>query len=142
MLLPLASLMLLAGCSSTPKSPIATSNTPTAPSTGAGAPIFERPSAGAGALRQAVAAFDLGEYGSAQKKLTESFKLGLSNTADLVKGHKTQAFVYCVTARAALCEKSFEAAFNLDRNFKLSANERPNPAWSAVYAKVQKRYVS
>ncbi len=144
--------LLLAGCGSSPKAPSppgspapSTGSAPpvsTAPSAGTGAPLFERPSAGAAALRQGVTAFDMGEYGLAEKKLAESFKLGLTNTPDLIKGHKTKAFVYCVTARTALCERSFEAAFNVDRKFKLSSSERPHPVWGPVFAKVQKRYLS
>jgi hypothetical protein len=93
-------------------------------------------------LRQGIMAFDMGEYGRAEKKLTESFKLGLTNTPDLLKGYKTQAFVYCLTARTALCEKSFEAAFSVDRKFNLASSERPHPVWGPVFAKVQKRYAS
>jgi hypothetical protein len=104
------------------------------------APLIERPSAGGAALRQGVAAFDLGEYGRAESKLTESFKLGLTNTPDLLRGYKTQAFVYCLTARTALCERSFDAAFNISRKFNLTAGERQNPVWGPVFAKVQKRY--
>jgi hypothetical protein len=137
--------LLIAGCSTSTKTPgsnITNSNASSPPNSGSGAPIFERPSAGAVALRQGITAFDMGEYGLAEKKLSESFKLGLTNTPDLIKGHKTQAFVYCVTARMAMCEKSFDAAFNVDRKFKLASTERPHPVWGPVFAKVQKRYAS
>ncbi len=103
-------------------------------------PLIERPSAGGAALRQGVAAFDLGEYGRAENKLKESFQLGLTNTPDLVRGYKTQAFVYCITARTAQCERSFDAAFNINRKFNLTAAERQHPIWGPVFAKVQKRY--
>jgi hypothetical protein len=131
-------LALLAGCSSMPggSSGSLPGNPPTS------APLFERPSAGAAALRDASIALERGEYGRAETKINESFKLGLSNTPDLVKGHKTQAFVYCVTARTAFCEKSFEAAFNIDRKFNLTATERQQPVWGPVFAKVQRRYAS
>lgn len=128
----------LAGCSSMPSG--TPGSLPGSPSTSA--PIFERPSAGAAALREGAVALERGEYGRAETKVNESFKLGLSNTPDLVKAHKTQAFVYCVTARTALCEKSFEAAFNVDKKFNLTANERQQPVWGPVFAKVQKRYAS
>jgi hypothetical protein len=135
-----------AACSTTGSAPTSTTPGATAPaatpSRPLGAPWFERPSAGAAALREGVAAFDLGEYGRAEKKLNESFKLGLTNTPDLLRGYKTQAFVYCVTARTAMCEKSFEAAFGVDRKFNLTANERQQPVWGPVFSKVQKRYVS
>jgi hypothetical protein len=137
--------LLIAGCSTSPKAPGSNSpnsNASSPPNSGSGASLFERPSSGAAALRQGITAFDMGEYGLAEKKLSESFKLGLTNTPDLIKGHKTQAFVYCVTARMAMCEKSFDAAFNVDRKFKLASTERPHPVWGPVFAKVQKRYAS
>lgn len=143
--------LLIAGCSTpTPSGSRSSSGTasgnsgattPAMGNTGSSTPVPERPSAGAAALGQGIAAFNLGDYGVAERRLMESFKLGLTNTPDLLKGHKTQAFVYCVTARTAMCEKSFEAALNIDRKFALSAAERQQPAWSQVFAKVQKRYV-
>jgi hypothetical protein len=102
--------------------------------------LIERPSAGGAALRQGVAAFDLGEYGRAESKLKEGFKLGLTNTPDLLRGYKTQAFVYCITARTAQCERAFDAAFNINRKFNLTPAERQHPIWGPVFAKVQKRY--
>jgi Tfp pilus assembly protein PilF len=142
--------LVIAGCSSLPagtqgSSPAASSgNTaPSAlPNSLPGAPLFERPSAGAAALREGVAAFNLGEYGRAEKKLVQSFAQGLTNTPDLLQGHKTQAFVYCVTARTALCEKSFTAALSVDKKFKLSANEQLQPVWGPVFSKVQRRVTS
>ncbi len=130
--------VLLAGCSVLPSGPA--SSLPGSPPTSA--PLFERPSPGAAALRDGAIALERGEYGRAEIKINESFKLGLSNTPDLVKGHKTQAFVYCVTARTALCEKSFEAAFNIDKKFNLTATERQQPVWGPVFAKVQRRFLS
>jgi hypothetical protein len=106
------------------------------------APFFERPSAGGIALREGVSAFQMGEYRRAETKLAESFKLGLSNTPDIVRGYKTQAFVYCVTIRTAQCEKSFAAAFAVDKKFDLTAAERQHPVWGPVFARVQKRSAS
>ncbi len=103
-------------------------------------PLVERPSAGGAALRQGVAAFEMGEYGRAESKLSEGFKLGLTNTPDLLRGYKTQAFVYCLTARTAQCERSFDAAFSINKKFNLTPGERQNPVWGPVFAKVQKRY--
>jgi hypothetical protein len=96
-------------------------------------------SAGAGALNEGASAFQLGEYRRAETKLLESQKLGLSQSAEQVRAHKTLAFMYCVTKRTAQCEKSFQAAFDLDRGFDLSRAERGHPVWGPVFAKVQKR---
>lgn len=141
--------LLIAGCAA--PSPAKPTSRPAPGSPQASAPVAppmvttppeQRPSVGANALRDGINAFNMGEYGLAERKLGESFRLGLSNTPDLLRGHKTQAFVYCVTARTQLCEKSFDAAFQIDRKFSLSGSERPHPVWGPVFAKVQKRYVS
>lgn len=148
-----ALVLLLAGCagpkpaSSPAPSTTAPGSKPVSPAPANSAPIVsapleQRPSPGALALRSGVTAFNMGEYGLAERKLGESFKQGLSNTPDLLLGYKTQAFVYCVTARTQLCEKSFEAAFQIDRKFSLSGSERPHPVWGPVFSKVQKRFVS
>jgi hypothetical protein len=141
--------LLCVGCSTIGKPTSPAAGAPTGPAAGtttpgspSSAPLFERPSAGAAALRQGVAAFDLGEYRLAENKLAEGFKQGLTNTPDILRGYKTQAFVYCVTARTAQCEKSFDAAFGIDRKFNLSPSERQHPVWGPVFAKVQKRYAS
>jgi hypothetical protein len=96
-------------------------------------------SAGAGALNEGASAFQLGEYRRAETKLLESQKLGLNQSAEQVRAHKTLAFMYCVTKRTAQCEKSFQSAFDLDRSFELTRAERGHPVWGPVFAKVQKR---
>jgi hypothetical protein len=96
-------------------------------------------SAGAGALNDGASAFQLGEYRRAETKLLESQKLGLNQSAEQVRAHKTLAFMYCVTKRTAQCEKSFQAAFDLNRGFDLSRAERGHPVWGPVFVKVQKR---
>jgi Tfp pilus assembly protein PilF len=112
------------------------------PSGPTSAPFFERPSAGAVALNEGVAAFNLGEYRLAETKLAESFSQGLTNTPDILRAYKTQAFVYCVTMRTAQCEKSFETALGVDKKFDLSPSERQHPVWGPVFAKIHKRYAS
>jgi hypothetical protein len=117
--------------------PVSTS--PSAPIT---APFIERPSAGAAALNEGIAAFQKGEYGRADSKIKQSFLQGLTNTPDLLRGYKTIAFVNCVTQRIVQCEKSFEAAIAVDRKFDLSPTERSHPAWGPVFTRVRKRFPS
>lgn len=95
-------------------------------------------SPGASALRDGVAAFGTGEYKRSESKLLESQKLGLNQTSEQVQAHKTKAFLYCVTRRTALCEKSFAEAFDADKSFDLTRAERGHPVWGPVFAKVQK----
>lgn len=95
-------------------------------------------SPGAAALRDGMAAFGTGEYKRAETKLLESQKLGLLLPSEQLQAHKTKAFMYCITRRSALCEKSFAEAFSLDKTFDLTRAERGHPVWGPVFAKVQK----
>ncbi len=110
-----------------------------APSPVAAAPVVSGNSAGAPALNEGVAAFQKGEYRRAETKLAESQKLGLKYVDEIVRAHKTQAFLYCVTKRTAQCEKSFQSAFDIDSSFDLSRAERGHPVWGPVFAKVKKK---
>lgn len=110
-----------------------------APAPVAAAPAVSGNSAGLPALNEGVAAFQKGEYRRAETKLAESQKLGLKYVDEIVRAHKTQAFLYCVTKRAAQCEKSFQSAFDMDSNFDLARAERGHPVWGPVFAKVKKK---
>lgn len=103
------------------------------------APAVSGSSLGAPALNEGVAAFQKGEYRRAETKLAESQKLGLRYADEIVRAHKTQAFLYCVTKRTAQCEKSFQAAFEIDSKFDLSRAERGHPVWGPVFARVKKK---
>jgi hypothetical protein len=103
------------------------------------APVVSGNSPGAPALNEGVAAFQKGEYRRAETKLAESQNLGLKYVDEIVRAYKTQAFLYCVTKRAALCEKSFQSAFDIDSSFDLSRAERGHPVWGPVFAKVKKK---
>jgi hypothetical protein len=138
------------GCASKPTAtppPAATAPAPAAkpaPAPAPAAPVAAAPTAtanspGAAALNDGTSAFQLGEYRRAENKLLESQKLGLSQSAEQLKAYKTLAFLYCITNRTALCEKSFQAAFDLDRSFDLARAERGHPVWGPVFARVQKR---
>lgn len=111
---------------------------PPAPAS-ASAPSPVLPSPGATALKEGVRSFEIGEYRKAETRLTDSLRLGLNNKDEQLRAYKTQAFVYCVTKRAALCEKSFESAYAADKNFDLTRAERGHPVWGPVFTKVQTR---
>jgi hypothetical protein len=113
-----------------------------APAPAPAAPAVSGSSLGAPALNEGVAAFQRGEYRRAETKLAESQKLGLRYVDEIVRAHKTQAFLYCVTKRAAQCEKSFQAAFEMDSKFDLTRAERGHPVWGPVFAKVKKKQPS
>lgn len=163
-LAPLFAAVLLAACSSSKKqveapvavaapapAPVEAPPPPPAPAPApvvvaaaqpapAPAPAVATASPGAAALRDGVAAYQKGQYRTAEIKLAESQKLGLNYVDELLQAHKTQAFVYCQTRRYAQCEKSFDSALSLDNRFDLTRAERGNPAWAATFAKARKRY--
>ena len=140
---------ILAGCAApavapepapTP-APVVAAQTPAAPAPApapAAAPTLTV-SQGATALREGVKSFEVGEYRRAETRLGDSLKQGLANKDEQVRAHKTLAFVYCVTKRTALCEKSFKEAFTADSSFELSRAERGHPVWGPVFTKVQKQ---
>jgi hypothetical protein len=152
-LVPLLAAAVLVACASkpepapapTPPPAVAAAPTPapapppaTAPAA-APAPVVVATSPGALALNDGVAAFQKGDYRRAEAKLAESQKLGLNYSDEQQRAYKTQAFLYCVTKRTALCEKSFQSAFDINSAFELTRAERGHPVWGPVFAKVQKK---
>ena len=131
----------LAGCVTPPPQPPPPATAPVAP---APAPVVTPPppasapvAAGSVALRDGVASFNSGDYKRAETKLLESQKLGLPDRSEQLQAHKTKAFLYCVTRRAALCEKSFADAFAVDKTFDLTRAERGHPVWGPAFIKVK-----
>jgi hypothetical protein len=152
-LAPLFAVVILAACASKPEPAPAPAPAPvvaaapapapapvqaSAPAPAPG-PIVVATSPGALALNDGVAAFQKGEYRRAEAKLAESQKLGLNYSDEQQRAYKTQAFLYCVTKRTALCEKSFQSAFDINSAFELTRAERGHPVWGPVFAKVQKK---
>lgn len=142
---------LLTACASTPEpitapEPVATTAAPppapVAPSAPAPAPVLPAASPGGATLNDAMTAFQAGEYRRAETKLSESQKLGLNTPDEQQRAFKTQAFLYCITKRVALCEKAFQSAFGVNSAFDLTRAERGHPVWGPVFAKVQKRQAS
>ena len=142
---------LLAGCASPPgQRPGPPASAPSAPSglpspapsplpAPVPPPVSSAPSAGAQALRDGVAAFELGEYRRSEQRLAESLKQGLNSVEEQLRAYKTLAFLYCITQRTAQCERSFEMAFAIDKKFDLTRAERGHPIWGPVFVKVQGR---
>ncbi len=122
------------------QAPVNVAPAPTAaPAPVVNAPAVSKTSPGLAALNEGVASFQKGEYRRAETKLAEGQKLGLNYVDELVRAHKTQAFLYCVTRRMAQCEKSFQSAFELDSTFDLARGERGHPVWGPVFTKVKKK---
>lgn len=136
---------LLAACATPPAEPPAAAPVVVAPAPAPAVvtpppapPAAPAPSPGAAALRDGTAAFGAGDYKRSEARLLESQKLGLNQPSEQLQAHKTKAFLYCVTRRTALCEKSFTEAFDVDKSFDLTRAERGHPVWGPVFTKVQK----
>jgi hypothetical protein len=152
-LAPLFAAVVLAACASKPEpapapapAPVVAAAPAPAPApvpapapAPAPAPVVVATSPGALALNDGIAAFQKGEYRRSEAKLAESQKLGLNYSDEQQRAYKTQAFLYCVTKRTALCEKSFQSAFDINSAFELTRAERGHPVWGPVFAKVQKK---
>jgi hypothetical protein len=152
-LVPLFATAVLAACASKPEPAPAPAPAPVVAAAPAPAPaavqapapapapvpVVVATSPGAIALNDGIAAFQKGDYRRAEAKLAESQKLGLNYSDEQQRAFKTQAFLYCVTKRTALCEKSFQSAFDINSAFELTRAERGHPVWGPVFAKVQKK---
>ena len=78
-------------------------------------------------------AYDEAQYPEAERALNEALRLQLATPRDRATAHKTLAFVYCTSGRAAECAASFRAARAADPSFALSKAESGHPVWGPVY---------
>lgn len=101
-------------------------------------PVTPARSAGADALREGLAAYQLRNWRRAETQLNEALRAGL-HAAEQIDAHKTLAFTYCVTQRTKLCEQSFGHALAVEPRFELSRAERGHPLWGPVFTRVQRR---
>lgn len=78
-------------------------------------------------------AYDEAQYPEAERALNEALRLQLATPRDRATAHKTLAFVYCTSGRAAECAAAFRAARAADPAFVLSKAEAGHPVWGPVY---------
>jgi hypothetical protein len=57
----------------------------------------------------------------------------LNTVRDRATAHKTLAFIYCTSGRAAECASAFRAARAADPTFALNKAEAGHPVWGPVY---------
>ncbi len=115
--------VLLAGCVGLPASPPEKPPTPEA----------------LAQLQQVRDQYSAGRYGEVIRQVARSDELASSSKAVRIEAYKLQAFSYCVSRYAQLCEDSFARILQLDPAFELAPNEAGHPVWGPVFqrAKVQ-----
>lgn len=78
-------------------------------------------------------AYDEAQYSEAERALGEALRLQPVTARDRATAHKTLAFIYCTSGRAAECEAAFRAARAADPAFSLNKAEAGHPVWGPVY---------
>jgi Tfp pilus assembly protein PilF len=134
----MASIFILAGCSSVPKS-----NEPEVLPEVINEPeVFNIPqdfNSGGPVFSDGMTYYEEGKYALAEKNLNDALALGLADPGDKVTAHKYLAFLYCVSSRKTLCKEEFEKAFELDPGFTLNPAEKGHPMWNKIYLQVKKQ---
>lgn len=95
------------------------------------AELLDRPAERA--LLSGLRLYDDAQYPEAEKALSEALRLKLASARDRAIAHKTLAFIYCTSGRAAECEAAFRAARAADPAFSLNKAEAGHPVWGPVY---------
>ncbi|MBB1623998.1 TssQ family T6SS-associated lipoprotein [Achromobacter sp. UMC71] len=112
---------LLAGCVGLPSSPPEKPPTPEA----------------LAQLQQVRDQYSAGRYGEVIRQVAKSDELASSSKAVRIEAYKLQAFSYCVSRYAQLCEDSFARILQLDPAFELATNEAGHPVWGPVFQRAK-----
>ncbi|WMD19277.1 TssQ family T6SS-associated lipoprotein [Achromobacter seleniivolatilans] len=113
--------LMLAGCAGTPSQPPESPPTPEAMAQ----------------LQQVRDAYGAGRYGEVIRNVAKSDALATSPKAVRIEAYKLQAFSYCVSNYARLCEDSFTRILGLDPGFELAPNEAGHPAWGPAFQRAR-----
>lgn len=112
---------MLAGCAGLPSSPPEKPPTPEA----------------LAQLQQVRDQYSAGRYGEVIRQVAKSDELASSSKAVRIEAYKLQAFSYCVSRYAQLCEDSFARILLLDPAFELAPNEAGHPVWGPVFQRAK-----
>ncbi|MGE8570254.1 hypothetical protein D3C85_485530 [compost metagenome] len=88
-------------------------------------------------LQQVRDTYGAGRYGEVIRTVATSDALASSTKAVRVEAYKLQAFSYCVSRYAQLCEDSFARILALDPSFELAPNEAGHPSWGPVFQRAR-----
>ena len=84
-------------------------------------------------LQQVRDTYGAGRYGEVIRTVATSDALTSSTKAVRIEAYKLQAFSYCVSRYAQLCQDSFARILALDPAFELAPNEAGHPSWGPVF---------
>ncbi|CAB3715477.1 MULTISPECIES: TssQ family T6SS-associated lipoprotein [Achromobacter] len=88
-------------------------------------------------LQQVRDTYGAGRYGEVIRTVATSDTLATSTKAVRIEAYKLQAFSYCVTRYAQLCEDSFVRILTLDSSFELAPNEAGHPSWGPAFQRAR-----
>ncbi len=88
-------------------------------------------------LQQVRDKYSAGRYGEVIRGVATSDALATSTKAVRIEAYKLQAFSYCVSKYAQLCEDSFTRILALDPAFELAPNEAGHPAWGPAFQRAR-----
>ena len=85
------------------------------------------------ALEQVRQDYAAGRYGEVVRGVARSGELAEAPRATRIEAMKLQAFSYCLTRHAALCEDQFRRILALDPAFTLTGTEQGHPQWQPAF---------
>ncbi len=88
-------------------------------------------------LQQVRDTYGAGRYGEVIRTVATSDVLASSTKAVRIEAYKLQAFSYCVSRYAQLCEDSFVRILTLDPSFDLAPNEAGHPSWGPAFQRAR-----
>ncbi|CAB3663848.1 TssQ family T6SS-associated lipoprotein [Achromobacter piechaudii] len=88
-------------------------------------------------LQQVRDTYGAGRYGEVIRTVATSDELASSTKAVRIEAYKLQAFSYCVSRYAQLCEDSFARILALDPAFELAPNEAGHPSWGPAFQRAR-----
>ena len=137
-LLPLAVLLIAAGCAQQPTTQTSPVQKPAAPQ------ITEEMlrSRATEQLAQGQRQYEAGEYDAAARNLAGALDHGLLTKVDQSRARKLLAFIHCAGGREVLCRDEFRKAFEIYPEFALSPAEDGHPIWGPVYRNVRTQLIA
>jgi Tfp pilus assembly protein PilF len=123
LLLALAGVLLVAGCSSNSVRQVKTLFQGNAERT----------------LSLGLDQYEDGNYAEATRNLQSALEQGLNANKDRVEAYKHLAFIQCASGRERQCREEFRRALEVDPSMDLRPAEAGHPSWGPVFRSVKGR---
>jgi Tfp pilus assembly protein PilF len=134
----LGAFLALAGCASKPVAPPAPELAPAAePAKPVEAPKPAPVRKAENELGRGVAAYENGDYKTAQQALQQALELGLSTPQEQARAYKHLAFMACASRQTDSCKAHFRKALAAYPKLTLSRTEAGHPLWGPVFQQVK-----